>query len=141
LYSPQTLNYAERPSRIRHCNVWPVHKLQRKKFYDIGSRLSVAMKRKFYLDCHQDAVSNLVRNGSPVVGKVLLEITDLLLELEHFVLDELKEKKSFNVIFNLLSLSKMDTIRDFGEEGGGGKIKKDRKKEKQRGRKGERRDK
>ncbi len=74
-------------------NVWPVHKLQRKKFYDIGSRLSVATKRKFYLGCHQDAVSNLVRNGSPVVGKVLLEITDLLLELEHFVLDELKENR------------------------------------------------
>lgn len=64
-----------------------------KGFTTLARNFSVAVKRKFYLDCHQDAVSNLVRNGSPVVGKVLLEITDLLLELKHFVLDELKENR------------------------------------------------
>ena len=46
-----------------------------------------------FSDGRENAVASLVRNRRAIVRQILLEITDLFLELEHLVLDELKWKE------------------------------------------------
>jgi hypothetical protein len=44
-------------------------------------------------DGRQDSVANVFRDDGSVVGQVLFEVTDLFLELEDLVLDQLKRKE------------------------------------------------
>ncbi len=47
-------------------------------------------------DCGQNTITNVFRDvccATPVVGQVLLEVADLLLELEHLILDQLQTEE------------------------------------------------